>query len=238
MSGVAGHAFGNVVRDVVNRIGGARVFRDPLRVQIHRARLGIHVHVLEHGAEHLGGCIDLRLALAGQPDYLGVAAALEVEDPLVGPAVLVVADQTPFRIGGQGRLSRAGETEEQRTVALLAHIGGAMHREHALQRQQVVQHAEDRFLELAGVARAADQNGALRKTHDDERARVRAMNARVRLKFGGVQHFEPRREAGQLPIGGTQEHVVDEERVPRIGSYEANRQTKRGVRARVHVAHE
>jgi len=42
--------------------------------------LGIHVDVLEHGPEHFGRGVDLRLTGTRQPDDLGVAAALEVED--------------------------------------------------------------------------------------------------------------------------------------------------------------
>ena len=61
---VAGHALGYVIRDEVNRIGGACVLRDALRVQVDRAGLGIHIYVLEHGPEHFRGCVDLRFALA------------------------------------------------------------------------------------------------------------------------------------------------------------------------------
>ena len=50
-------------------------------------------------------------------DRLGVAAALEIEDALGAPAVLVVADQGARRIGRKRRLAGARQAEEQRRIA-------------------------------------------------------------------------------------------------------------------------
>ncbi len=44
---------------------------------------------------------DLRFALGGEIDRFRVAAALDIEDAVVAPAVLVIADEVPFRIGGE-----------------------------------------------------------------------------------------------------------------------------------------
>ena len=41
----------------------------------------------------MDGVVDLRFPLLGEADGLGVASPLEVEDPLVGPAVLVVTNE-------------------------------------------------------------------------------------------------------------------------------------------------
>lgn len=48
-------------------------------------------------------------------DGLGVAAPLDVEHALVAPAVLVVSDQRPLGVGGQGGLP--GSWSEQRAGA-------------------------------------------------------------------------------------------------------------------------
>ena len=66
-----------------------------------------------------------------KPDRLGVAAALEIEDAVAAPAMLVVADQHAVRVGRQRRLAGAGEAEEDRHVAVLADVGRAMHRHDA-----------------------------------------------------------------------------------------------------------
>ena len=236
--GMSGHSFGDMVRDVMNRIRCPRILGDPLGIEVHGAGLGIHVDVFQHGPEHLGRGVDLGLTGARQPDDLGVAATLEVEDALIRPPMFVVADQPAFRIRGKGGLARAGQPEEQRAVTLLPDVGGAVHREHALQRQQVVEDAEDRFLELACVARAADQNRALCEAHDDERPRLGSVDRRIGVELGCMKHLKPRRKARQLAVGGAQEHVVDEEGVPGVGRDEANRQPERRIRPRVHVADE
>ena len=54
---------------------------------------------------------------AREPDALGVAAAFEIEDAAVAPAVLVVADQPALRVGGKRGLAGSGEAEEERDVA-------------------------------------------------------------------------------------------------------------------------
>ena len=48
--------------------------------------------VLEDRAEGVRRLVDLRLGRRREPDHLRVAAALDVEDALIAPAVLVVAD--------------------------------------------------------------------------------------------------------------------------------------------------
>ena len=67
---------------------------------------------------------------------LGVAAAFDVEDAVVAPAVFVVADEAAFGVGGERRLAGAGEAEEESGVAAAADVRRTVHREDALLRQQ------------------------------------------------------------------------------------------------------
>ena len=67
----------------------------------------IQSNVLQQSVS-LDGVVDIRLGLFVQVDNLGVAAALKVEDSLVVPAVLVIADQQTLGIGGQGGLAGSG----------------------------------------------------------------------------------------------------------------------------------
>ena len=141
--------------DELDRIRAARVLRDA-RVGVIDAVIVIEHHVLEHRAE-AQRLEDVRLALGREVDRLGVAAAFDVEDAVVAPAVLVVADEMPLRIGGERRLARAAEAEEQRRRAgLLVGRGRAVHREHAALRREVVRDREDALLHLAGVFGAED----------------------------------------------------------------------------------
>src|SRR5690606_20987062 len=94
-------------------------------------RLRIDDHVLEDRAEPTARRVDQRLALGGEADHLRVVPALEVEDALVRPAVLVVADELARRVGREGRLAGAREAEEERDVAILTDVSRAVHREDA-----------------------------------------------------------------------------------------------------------
>ncbi len=94
----AGHSG---VLDEIDRIRAAGVFGDARVGEINVTILVEH-HVLEHGAE-AQRLKDIRFAFGGQVDRFRIAAALDIEDAVVAPAVLVIADQVPFRIGGAGR---------------------------------------------------------------------------------------------------------------------------------------
>ena len=69
--------------------------------------------------------------------------------------MLIIADQAASRVGGESRFAGAAQAEEQRHIVrvLGIDIRRAMHREHAFQRQQVIQNREDRFLQLARICR-------------------------------------------------------------------------------------
>ena len=100
------------VADEVQRVGAAGVLGEPLGVEVELARHRVDVDVLEDRPEAPGRGEDVRLVHRREADRLGVAAALEVEDVVAAPAVLVVADEAPQRIGRERRLARAREPEE------------------------------------------------------------------------------------------------------------------------------
>jgi hypothetical protein len=103
--------------DVLDRIRATRVLRDSHVVVVRHTRYRVVDDVLKDGTE-ADRAEDLRLLLLGEVDALGVAAALDVEDASIGPDVLVVADQRTLRVCAQRRLSRPGQAEEERDVAL------------------------------------------------------------------------------------------------------------------------
>ena len=158
--------------------------------------------------------MDLGLVPGVELDHLGVAAALEVEHAGVAPAVLVVADQGPLRVRRQRGLAGPGQAEEQRDVAALADIGRAVHREHALLGQEIVEHAEDRLLDLAGVARAADQELARDQVEHDRSRRVGAVGLRVGAQARQLQDREVGLEVRERLPGRRPEHVAREQAVP------------------------
>ena len=235
---MASHPPGDVVGHVVDRVRGARVLGDFRRVEVDGARHRVHHDVLEHRAEHPRGCEDLGLALARQPDDLGVAAPLEVEHAQIRPTVLVIADQRPLGVGRQRRLPGARQPEEQRRVAGAAEVGGAMHREDAALGQQVIEDREDRFLELAGVARAPDQDRPLAEVDHNERPGMGAVQRRIGVQLGSVQHGPRGRKSDEIGGAGAEEHVVHEQGVPRARRDEADAEAVIRVRAGEQVADE
>ena len=210
----AGPAGARSVRNGVERIGRARVLGLALVVEIDLARDRVHHDVLEHRAEALRGREDLRLGLGREADRLGVAAALEIEDAVLRPAVLVIADQGAVGIGGEGGLAGAGEAEEDRRVVLGADIGRAVHGNHALRRQGVVQIGEDRFLHLAGIGGAADQHDLAREVDRDDGLAAAAMAGRIGLEARQVDDRQFRHITRDLAGLRPDQQVTDEEGVP------------------------
>lgn len=95
-------------------------------------------HILQNGAK-LDGAKDLGFLLRIQPYALGIATSFNVEDSSVGPNVLVVADELPVGIGGEGGFACAGESEEERDITVDTFVGGGMKGELSkLDRLQVV----------------------------------------------------------------------------------------------------
>ena len=168
--------------DEVQRVRGARVLRDLVGIEIQQARLRIHGHVLQHRAE-ADGVPDLRLVLARKAYALGVAAAFEIEDAVVAPAVLVIADQAALGVGRERGLAGPGESEEERHIARRAGIRRAVHGEDAAVGQQVIHDREDRLLHFAGIAGAADQHHALLEVDHDAGLGIGAVLGRIGLEI-------------------------------------------------------
>src|SRR5258708_23428528 len=87
------------VGNQVDGIRGAGVLGLLVGVVIRYARALVVDDVLEDRAKAFGRRVDLRLRLLADANRLCIAAALEVEDSAVAPAVLVVADEPSRRVG-------------------------------------------------------------------------------------------------------------------------------------------
>jgi len=60
--------------------------------------LSLQSHILQHGIL-VNRTVNIRLRLLGEVDGFGVAAALKIEDAVLVPAVLVIANECTVRIG-------------------------------------------------------------------------------------------------------------------------------------------
>ena len=201
---------------IIDRIGGAGVLGIFGVVEIERAGRWVHHHILQHRAEAFGGGEDFRLGLARQLDHLGVAAAFDIEDAILAPAMLVIAHQGARGIGRQRGLAGAGKPEKYGRFAILADIGRAMHGHHPLGRQEIVHDGEDRLLHLAGIGGAADQDQLLGEVDRDHGLGHAAMARRIGIEAGQVDDGEFRIKAFQLFGGGADQQLMHEQRVPGI----------------------
>ena len=227
----AGALLWHGARDRADGIRHARVLGDRLVGEVDLACNRIEHNVLDDRAEHFCRRVDLGLGLGGQVDRLGVAATFDVEDAIVGPAVLVVADQGALGIGRECRLAGAGKAEEDGDATIVGDVGRAVHRQDAMLGQAVVHVREDGLLDLAGVARTADQDLAGGKVERHETGRARAVDFGVGLELRGMENDDFGGVDGDLCRRRVDEHRLCEQDVPGGVANHANCDAVLGVRA-------
>ena len=220
---MARHAGDLRVADEVDRVGPAGVLRDACVVEVDVVAVLVVDHVFEHRAEP-ERLEDVGLRLGSEVDRLGVAASLDVKDARVAPAVLVVADQEPLRVGGERGLACAREAEEQRRHARFAVGGGrAVHREDVALRREVVEQREHALLHLAGILGAEDHHLLRFERQVDARLRGHPVRPLVGRKPAGVvDHGVGVAEVGEFLLRGPDQHRVHEQSVVRPRADHAN----------------
>ena len=131
--------------------------------------------------------------------------------------MLVVADKQTLRIGRQRRLARSREAEENsRVLTFEVGVGRAVHRRHALERQQVVHIREHALLHLAAVPGVDDHLHLLGQVEDDGRLRVKSQLLVIfDLGFRRVQHDEVGLAVSRQLLGRrADEHIGHEMSLP------------------------
>src|SRR6266571_1641757 len=99
--------------NVIDGIGGASILRERIIIVIWLACLLIqHYIFIDRAKAH--GIPDLRLIFLRQVDALRVTTALEVEDTIITPAMLIITDQAAARIGRKTCLPRTRQAKEER----------------------------------------------------------------------------------------------------------------------------
>ena len=184
---MAGDAGNLGVGDELDRIGAARVLGDRRCRRSRRRAVRRRAPTFSSTVPKRMRLEDLGLLFRRQVDALGVAAPFDVEDAVVAPAVLVVADQLALADRPRASSCRCREAEEQRRASGLP-VGRrrAVHREHAVLGHQVVHDREDALLHLAGVLGAEDDELAVLEAEVDAGRRGHAGGAAVGGKRAGV----------------------------------------------------
>ena len=127
--------------------------------------------------------------------------------------MLVVADQVHGRISRQGGLAGTGQAEEQGGVAILTHIGRAVHWHDIFFGQQEILHGEHGFLHFAGIAHAGEQHLALGKVDNDHTVGIGTVPFRLAHEAGHVENAPLLLAAGVVALGAN-EHVAAEQVLP------------------------
>ena len=213
---VSGAAAARGVGNELHRISRTGVLGLGAVVVIGNAGFRIEHHVFQHGTEVVGGVPYLRLGFLRELDRLGIAAALEIEDAVRAPAVLVVAEQNSMRIGRQRGLAGAGQAEKQRALAFMADVSRAVHRHDALRRQVEIERGEYRFLDLTRVRTAADQHDLPREIdrHHGVGAFAPAVAFAVGLERRQIDDGQFGHELDEFGALGADQELMDEQRMP------------------------
>ena len=174
-------AAGAGIRDEIDRVAGAAVFRQRARRRNRAVCVTGSMHdIFQNRAEAARGRINFRLHFRAQANGLGVAAAFEIEHAWsVQPcssSPISVREASADKRG----LAGARQAKENRHIAIRTNIGRSMHRQDTLGRHQVVHHRENGLLDFAGIGRAADHSQLLGEIQHDERIAARAVDAPVR----------------------------------------------------------
>ncbi len=170
---------------MVDGVRHAGIFRDAAVGVVHLAGAFEESDVFQDGAV-TDGAEDVGFFFLGQVDGFGVAAAFKIEHFAGSPGVLVVADERAVRVGAEGGFTGAGEAEEQGDVAVVAYVGGAVHRQGVFGAggQHEIDHRENAFFDLAGIARSADQQLFFLDVDDGEIVLAGAVGSGVGFEAG------------------------------------------------------
>ena len=224
------------VVDEFDRVGATRVLRLAGVVEVRHAGV-VEDDVFQDRTEATGRPENGGFVFFGEVDQLGVAAALEVEHAVGAPPVFIVANQGALWIGGQGGFPGAGQAEENGRVFPIG-VGGTVHGKDALLGENEVHHRENRFLDFAGVAAAADDDFFGRVIDDDEDVRIHPIHGWIGLEMRGMKHGELRLMLCQARRIGAHKHVSRKGAVPCVVRDHTDGQGFRALCTTVQVLHE
>lgn len=166
--------------------------------------------VLENGTK-TDGVKYLWLLLSREIDAFGVAAALNVEHPIVRPNVFVIANQLAVRVCRQGGFSSSREPKEESDISVLgAHVCGGVERKLSkLDRLEVVHDREDPLLHLPGVFCPENNHLHPLEVDLDRGCRAHALGESIGRELAGVVDNKVWfTEATKLFLRWPDQHVV------------------------------
>jgi len=109
--------------DVLKRVASSGILSD-INVIIVDSLAGsiAELNVLEDSSE-LDSIEDFWFLFSGEIDGLSVASTFDVEDTIVGPAVLIITEKFSLGISRKGGLTSSRETEEKSDISISTFSG-------------------------------------------------------------------------------------------------------------------
>ena len=207
--GLTAYAGDSGIGDIVYRIACACVLCERAVIVIGLA-VFIDDNILEKRTE-FDSVVDFRLMLFLEVDSLCIAAALDIEDAVCRPAVLVITDELSCGVCGERCLACAGETEEYGGIACFADICGAVHGEKSLLGKNIVHNGEYALLYFAGILAACDKNEVSLIVDGDERLAVSTVNLGNALEARSRDYFKIGCVCFKFFLCGTDKKLMNEE---------------------------
>ena len=200
--GMTCHAGQQGIINIMQGISCAGIFRQHDIIIIGHAvfiQNDIFQHrILANSAENL------RLGIFAQMHTFCIAAAFNIKDAVLAPAMLVIAHQSTRAIGRQRGFARAAQAKEQRRIALGTHIGRAVHGKNIMAGQQIIHNGEDALLHFAGIFTAANEHHLFRQIQNNKHFRMHAIQLCIGIHAGHAQHSKAFRIQRHLFIANKQ----------------------------------
>lgn len=148
------------VIDELQRIRSSSVFSNGSIMIVNFSAGFLQHNVLQNSSEP-DSTVDFRLFLLAKSDTLGIASTFDVENTLVSPDVLIVADKFAISDGTKSSFTSSRESEEEANITSSTDIAAGMKREMSLLGHQVVHDGENTLFHFSCVLRSKDNHLSL-----------------------------------------------------------------------------
>ena len=211
VGGVPAHAGEFGIGDKLDWVGTSSVFRLFGTGIVDFARVLVEHDVFKNGTK-LDGVKDFRFFFVRQINALCVASTFNVEHTVVGPAVLVVANQHTVGVGAQRSFTSAGKPKKERYFSFLALVCGRVQRQDTTLGHEVVHDGKDSLLHLTGVLGAKNNHFTASKVERHRGGRGHSGGVSVCREAARVKNGKVRlAKLGEFLGSGTNEHIVHEQ---------------------------
>lgn len=208
---VLGDARNLGVLNVLNGVGAASVFGQGSVIVVDNTGGGVEDNVLKNGTE-LDGVENIGFLLGGQTNALGVATTLDVENTLVGPAVLVITNEGTLRVSGKSGLASTRKTEEDSYITVLALVGGRVESQDVVLNGHLVEeNSEDTLLHFTGIFGTQDDHLLFGEVDGDGCSRGHTLCEAVSRERPGVVNDIVGVEVLEVLGGRADQHVTHEQ---------------------------